>query len=135
MKQTDLVREHARKKYVEPAQHRHAATFQIVVGDVQRDLQLHNRTPLICSALRSRKFLAANHLVLEKWEGPPSGMSTTVTLTYRLEGDAARKAMPVPEDRFISLRGILKDTFQNLGGGEAFIRKQREHFYEPEKDS
>jgi hypothetical protein len=32
-------------------------------------------------------------------------------------------------------RGIAKEVFQDLGGGEAFIRGEREHFYGPGDDS
>jgi hypothetical protein len=31
-------------------------------------------------------------------------------------------------------RGIAKEVFQSLGGGEAFIRGEREHFYGPGDD-
>jgi hypothetical protein len=30
---------------------------------------------------------------------------------------------------FLRLRGIARDVFGSLGGGEAFIRKERESFY------
>jgi hypothetical protein len=34
------------------------------------------------------------------------------------------------EPSLMSLLGIGKDAFQSLGGGEAFIRYGREHFYD-----
>jgi len=37
---------------------------------------------------------------------------------------------------FEDLRGLLKETFDSLGDGEAFLRREREHFYdrdEPEE--
>jgi len=40
---------------------------------------------------------------------------------------------PVPADPFLELRGIAKDLFQELGGGEAFIRNERENFSERSK--
>jgi hypothetical protein len=30
---------------------------------------------------------------------------------------------------FEDLRGLMKETFDSLGGGEAFFRREREHFY------
>jgi hypothetical protein len=56
---------------------------RVVAGEVQKGVHLSNRVSLVCQALKSHKFLAENHLLIEKWEGPPSGMSTTVTFTYR----------------------------------------------------
>jgi len=123
----DRVREHARRKYIEPARRRREATIRIVAGEVQKAVRLSNRVSLVCQALKSHKFLDENHLVLEKWDGPPSGMSTTVTFTYRLLNHAGKK--PGTPDPFLSLRGIGKEVFQSLGGGEAFIRKEREQFY------
>jgi hypothetical protein len=38
------------------------------------------------------------------------------------------------ESLFLQLRGIAKEVFQSLGGGEAFIRKEREQFYGPGDD-
>ena len=87
--------------------------------------------PLICQALKSQKFLDDNHLVLEKWEGPNSGIGRTVTYTYRLLDEADRIPGLPQDDPFLRLRGIGKEVFQSLGGGEAFIRKEREEFYGP----
>src|ERR1035438_3427564 len=83
MEQThaDRVREHARHEYIEPARRRRDPTVRIVAGEVQKAVRLSNRVALVCQALKSHKFLEENHLVLEKWDGPPSGMSTTVIFT------------------------------------------------------
>ncbi len=125
----DRVREHARQEYIEPARRRHESTIRIVAGDVQKAVRLINRVSLVCQALKSHKFLDENHLVLEKWDGPPSGMSTTVAFTYRLMNETGQTSGPPVESPFLRLRGIAKDVFQSLGGGEAFIRKEREQFY------
>ena len=129
----DRVREHARLEYIEPARRRHESTIRIVAGDVQKAMRLSNRVPLVCQALKSHKFLDENHLVLEKWGGPPSGMSTTVVFTYRL-AEGGRASSQEAEWPFLRLRGIGKEVFQSLGGGEAFIRKEREEFYGPGED-
>jgi 5-methylcytosine-specific restriction protein B len=81
----DRVREHARREYIDPARRRGDSTVRIVAGDVQRAVNLSNRAALVCQALKSHKFLKENHLVLEKWEGPPGGVSTTVKAVYRLK--------------------------------------------------
>ena len=108
--------------------------MRIVAGHVQKAVRLVNRTALVCQALRSHKFLEENHLALEKWDGPPSGMSTTVTFTYRLAGHQLAAAQPLGESPLLRLWGIGKEVFQSLGGGEAFIRSEREQ-WGPGEDS
>lgn len=103
----DRVREHARLAYVEPAKQRHESSLRIVA---------------------SHKFLDTNNLVLEKSEGPPSGMSTTMAFTYRFR-DKPHSANDEPAPwPFLRLRGIAKHVFSDLGGGETFIRAERERF-------
>lgn len=131
----DLVREYARREYIEPAKARQESTIRIVAGDVQKAVHLSNRVPLVCQALKSRKFLNENHLVLEKWEGPPSGMSTTVTFVYRLQDGPQQSSGKPAEWAFLRLRGIAKEVFRDLGGGEEFLRKEREQFYGPAEES
>jgi hypothetical protein len=127
----DRIRELARMEYIEPARARHESIVRIVAGNVQKAARLSNRVPLVCQALKSSKFLDENHLVLEKWEGPPSGLSTTVTFTYRLLDEGQNAPRPHTEWPFMKLRGLAKGVFKSLGGGEAFIRQERERFHEP----
>jgi hypothetical protein len=127
----DRVRELARMEYIEPARARHEAIVRIVAGNVQKAALLSNRVSLVCQALKSNKFLDENHLVLEKWEGPPSGMSTTVAFTYRLLDEGDNGPRPQTEWPFMKLRGIARDVFRSLGGGETFIQQERERFHEP----
>ena len=131
MSHADRVRDYARQEYIEPARRRRESTIRIVAGEVQKAVRLSNRVSLVCQALKSHKFLDENHLVLEKWDGPPSGMSTTVIFTYRLLDEAGQISSQPSESPFLRLRGIAKDVFQSLGGGEAFIRKERKRFYGP----
>ena len=131
----DRVRDYARRQYIEPARARRQSIVRIVTGEVHKGVHLSNRVPLVCQALKSHKFLNENRLVLEKWEGPPSGMGTTVTFTYRVL-DASQPASVQSEDwSFGKLRGAAKDVFQSLGGGEAFLRKEREQFHGPEEQA
>jgi hypothetical protein len=58
-------------------------------------------------------------------------MSSTVTFTYRMldadsPGSAQRGEWP-----FGGLRGVAKEVFRGVGGGEAFLLKEREQFYGP----
>jgi hypothetical protein len=127
----ERVREHVRREYVEPARRRHEAAIRVVAGEVQKAVGLSNRVPLVCQALKSHKFLDENHLVLEKLEGPSSGMSTTVVFTYRLLDDAGKTSSESAGSLFLQLRGIGKEVFQSLGGDAEIIRKEREELYGP----
>ena len=125
-KTSSRIRDYARQQFLEPARKRGDAIVRIVAGEVHKGLHLDNRVPQVCAALRSGTFLRENHLTLERMDGPPSGMSTTVTFTYRLlEGNRSDASAP-GLDR---IWGIGKDVFQSLGGGEAFIDSGRDQFY------
>ena len=129
---SDTVREHARDAYLRPARQRGAKTVAINVGEVHRALALSNRIPLVCQALKSAKFLQANGVRIISETGPPSGQSTTVTYTYHLtESD---NSVLTRNDPWKELRGALKDVFAELGGGETYLRKERESF-ESRKES
>jgi hypothetical protein len=126
---SDLIREYARKQYLEPARQRGESTVTIVVGDIVRPLRLTGRVPNVCQSLRSKIFLETNGLKIVGQEGPPSGLGTRVAITYAL-GNAAEEQEV--ESRFASLlrlRGIAKEVFASLGGGEAFIRNERSQLH------
>ncbi|MDR3691145.1 MAG: hypothetical protein P4L46_17320 [Fimbriimonas sp.] len=99
----------------------------IVAGDIVRELGLKNRTPSVCEALSSTRFLTENGIALVRAEGPPSGHSTTMKYTYRLkpQTDDPKKVKGVS---LLSLRGAGKDVFSALGGGEAFLKSERANF-------
>jgi hypothetical protein len=129
---SDLVRQHATELYLMPARRRGGRTFSVNVGAVHKALGLHNRVPLVCAALISKKFLIRNSLKLISKTGPPSGQSTTVTYTYEF---IENKPSPLPKhDPWTRLRGALKDVFAELGGGEAYLRRERDQFF-PRKES
>jgi len=123
---SDAVREHARDTYLRPAQQRSLKTVAINVGVVHRALGFANRIPLVCQALKSAKFLEANGIRLMSQTGPPSGQSTTVTYTYQFI-DRAESNLP-KNDPWKELRGALKDVFAKEGGGENYLRRERESF-------
>ena len=124
---SDLVRERASQNYVRAARRKGVNTFSINVGDVHRDSMLRNRVPLVCMALKSKKFLQANGLRLVAESGPPSGLSTTVTYTYEFIGNKPSPAEA--DDPWTKLRGALKDIYAELGGGENYLRRERDRFY------
>jgi len=133
---SDSIREYVRKVYLEPARKGGDKQVRVVAGDVHTALGLRNRVPLVCNALRSRDFLNTARVRIVADDGPPSGQSTTVAITYEVlpgEGEAA----PVPgsrRDAFVRLRGAVRETFKALGGGEGFIRQERERFFGTERE-
>lgn len=140
---SDRVREQVRRNYVETARRQGVVTFSVNVGEVQKESKLRNRVSLVCSALKSRKFLQANGLRLISESGPPSGMSTTVTYTYEfIDGEnSAGPSSPngsggTPQSKqsaWEKLRGALKDVFAEYGGGEAYLRAERASFRDPDE--
>jgi hypothetical protein len=128
---TDQVRDYASRHYIDTARRRGESVVQIVAGDVHKALGFSNRIAVVCNALSSKSFLQENKIALESRVGPPSLVSTTVRFTYRLlreNGDAPGSPSP-----FLGLRGIAKQVFQALGGGEAFIRAERDQFDKPSR--
>jgi hypothetical protein len=87
--------------------------------------------PLVCAALKSKKFLEENALKPVSKTGPPSGQSTTVTFTYEILDSNGKDSASI--EPLLDLRGIAKDVFKALGGGETFIREERKSFSNPSK--
>ncbi|MGH9488271.1 MAG: hypothetical protein ACRD04_11870 [Terriglobales bacterium] len=110
-------------RYIEPARRRGQKTIRIVAGDIVRELRLRDRAPQVCAAMQGVRFLKRNQLEILEREGPPSGQSTTVAITYALDGGAARG-----EALFESLRGILREAYAAEGGAERVIRRERAAF-------
>ena len=125
---SDLIRNHVRETYLKTALREGTRTFSVSVGAVHKALGLANRVPQVCAALESKKLLEENQLSIVSKTGPPSGQSTTVTFTYEILSRAGKPA--TAENPFVTLRGVAKDLFRQLGGGEAFIRQERSHFTE-----
>jgi hypothetical protein len=126
MSQADQIRDYVRRTYIEPARQRHEDTVRIMAGDVAKALHLQRNMPNICQVLGGKKFQSENELKLIERNAPPSGQSNTATFVFHVDD-------PKPQtSRFaglLSLEGIGKEVFAALGGGEAFLRSEREHFY------
>lgn len=124
---SDSVRQHANEAYIRPARRQGEKSVSINVGKVHKAVALRNRVPLVCQALESAKFLEASGLKLVSKTGPRSGQSTTVTYTYEFVDNVQPSSS---EEAWLNLRGALRDVFARLGGGEAYLRSQRENFYD-----
>ena len=123
---SDTVRHHVCERFIKPAMQRGERTVTVKVGVVHKALGLHNRVPLVCAALKSKKFLEEQGLRILSATGPPSGQSTTVTFTYEILAPNARS--PAAASPLLGLRGVAKELFKKLGGGEHFIRSERDKF-------
>jgi hypothetical protein len=122
------IRDHLRTNYIDPARTRHESVIRIVAGDVHRELRLHNRLPTVWRVLAGKKFLADNHLTLEKREKPQAGQTMTAVFVYRLADSGLHSEDDRMRTAWESLRGIGKEIFAALGGGESFLRNERQDF-------
>ena len=82
---SDRVREHVKRKYIEPAKKEGKKSLSIRAGNIHKELGFLRRIPVVCSALRSRKFQKNCDIKLSYIDGPNN--STTTTFTYRLDKD------------------------------------------------
>ena len=132
MKPTEQTKRHVIATYVQPARQKGERTIQVRVGNIQKELGWTNRTPSVFSTLSSMEFQReAGVELIEKRGGPPSGgPSTTWQFVFRVLGESkesAPVAEAVPDGGGLrALYGLCAETFKALGGGEEFLRRERE---------
>lgn len=133
-KLSDRVRSFVERNYVRPARARGDSRFTVVAGEVHREMRLVNRMPAICSALRTTAFLRENQVKIVEEVSPASGMSSTVAITYEFTNGNRPNGRHdrTGDDPLLALRGIAKELFSALGGGEHFIRSERKAWDEKE---
>jgi hypothetical protein len=120
------VREYVEKKYIDTSRKKGVKRFTINAGEVHRALGLQNRVPLVCTALQSQKFLDRQGIKLVEKSGPASGLSTRLNLTFEFDGkEDMGRSKPNP---LLELRGIAREVFASLGGGENVLRSERKAF-------
>src|SRR5579862_1134154 len=124
------VQKHVQEMYLKPAKQRRESTIRIKAGDVHRDLHWVNRVPSVCTTLASQKFQRETGLELISKEGPPSGFGTRVVFTYSLSPEAPPTIQSkATKNRLEALYGTLSDVFRELGGGEKFLKSEREKLH------
>ncbi len=134
MRIADAIRSHVVDRYIEPARRRGEPAVTVAAGDVLRDMRFRTkRAPAVCDALRARKFLREQALEVEV-EGPPSKRSTTTTFIYRLLGGPDTAGRPA-RNGIRGLRGVGRETFAALGGGERWLRQERDSFHEADDEA
>jgi hypothetical protein len=89
---------------------------------------MNGRVPAVCSALRTHQFWKDNGLRLVEITGPKSGQSTTVVFTYEFVDQPEGREERL-KSSWAQLRGAMKDILVEVGGGEAYLRSEREKFY------
>jgi hypothetical protein len=82
---SDRVRDHVKRKYVDPAKKAGKESLSIRAGDIHSELGFSRRIPVVCSALRSRKFQKNCDIELAYVDGHNN--TTTAKFTYRLKKD------------------------------------------------
>lgn len=133
MSLAETTKRHVITKYVDPARSRGQERVEVRVGNVVKELGLSNRTPSVFSTLSSQNFQREAGLeLLEKRGGPASGgPSTTVQFVYRVLGRRTSQEHTKSANDLMSLYGIGADVFQQLGGGDEYLRRERESLQFP----
>ena len=132
MKPTEQTKNHVISAYVKPARENGEKTVQVRVGTVLKELGWNNRTPSVFSTLSSKEFQKdAGVELIERRGGPPSGgPSTTWQFVFRVLGGADEAATSANAKSngagLRALYGLCAGTFKALGGGEEFLRRERE---------
>jgi hypothetical protein len=80
---SDRVRDYVKRKYVDPAKKDDEKSLSIRAGDIHKELGFSRRIPVVCSALRSRKFQKNCDIELSYIDGHNN--TTSTTFTYRLK--------------------------------------------------
>jgi hypothetical protein len=135
MNPTQITQKHVIETYVKPARQRGDRIVQVRVGNVVKELGWTNRTPSVFSTLSSQAFQRHAGLELvEKLGGPASGgPSTTVQFVFRILNEGPSEHLSPPLKRPVQdgsglekLYGIFKDVYAAFGGGEAYLKAERE---------
>lgn len=135
MTPTDITKSYIIRNYIEPARIRGDRTVTVRVGNVLKELGWTNRTPSVFSTLSSQAFhREAGVELLSKTDGPASGgPSTTWRFVYGLNGQVVpeHNIGPAREKKkgvtsLLDLLGIFKDGYRDVGGSEAFMKRERD---------
>lgn len=134
---TEMTKRHVIVRYVEPARQKGEELLRIRVGSVQKELGWTNRASSVFSTLSSRSFQNEAALeLIEKSGGPASGgPSTTVEFVYRIlpsSKGSASTISNIPESSgLMDLYGIGANVFKQLGGGEVYLKRERDELRFP----
>jgi hypothetical protein len=133
MTDSDQVRDYVKKNCIAPARRSGSKTVTVRAGDVHKALNWDlTKVPQVCSALSTRKFRSLANVELIQRKGPPSGQSTTVEFIFRLLpiDSVDRTFSPLQKTSpngagLEKLVGIFAKEYAELGGGEAYLKAER----------
>ena len=129
---TEMTKRHVIVRYVEPARQKGEELLRIRVGNIQKELGWTNRAPSVFSTLSSRPFQKEAGLeLIEKSGGPASGgPSTTVEFVYRILPSSRMSVSTISNipkgPGLMDLYGIGAEVFKQLGGGEEYLKRERD---------
>jgi hypothetical protein len=126
---SEEVQKYFQTHYVSPARERGQSQIEVKAGDVHSGLGWSRRVPLVCAALSSQKIQHRLGLRLTEKQGPPSGQSPTVVFHFEIlnRPDAKDRLTNVVSVIDLSdLYGIGAKAYRDLGGGEEYLRRERE---------
>lgn len=83
--QADSIREYVSKIYAAPAKAKGQTLFNVVSGDIHKEMGLNNAMPSVCQALDGKIFAELIGAKLVEREGP--NLSSTVSYTFQFADD------------------------------------------------
>src|ERR1700677_4725724 len=133
MNLSETVLQFVRANYVHPARMQGQTTVEVKAGDIHSGLRWSRRVPLVCSALSSRKFQnAAGVRLIETKDAPPSGLSTRTIYRYEILDRETpswlRDDSPPQKRGLLAAYGVAAHLYRQVGGGDAFLKAEREKF-------
>jgi len=133
MNLSETVLQFVRANYVHPARQRGSRIVEVKAGDIHNGLRWSRRVPLVCSALSSQKFQSAVGVrLIETKDAPPSGLSTRTTYRYEILEQETPSGLqddpPPPKRGLLAAYGVAAHLYRQVGGGDAFVKAERENF-------
>jgi hypothetical protein len=124
--------------YVNPARARGQGSIEVRAGEIHSKLGWTRRVPLVCAALSSKKLQKKVGVRLTEKSGPPSGQSPTVVFRYEILAQDMPSAGTVdalpPKRGLLAAYGAAEHLYSQVGGGDAFLKAQRESFGQSPQD-
>ena len=84
MYQADAIRKHVYEKHIKLAKDRGEKSVSVLAGDIAIEMDLLERVPNICQALRGEKLAKMYNVGISVKSSAPSGQSTTTIFTYTI---------------------------------------------------
>lgn len=126
------VQHYFQSNYVAPARRLGQTTVEVKAGEIHSKLGWSRRVPVVCAALSSQKLQRNVGVRLTEKSGPPSGQSPTVVFRFDILQTAGVEDAPAGRQSsgkgLMGMYGIAADLYREVGGGEAFLRRERENF-------